>query len=117
MEKETIINERIRTAIEKSDFPNVSAFAKHIKVLQQTLSYCVNSKSDPHSSLVVAVLRGLPDLSAEWLMRGEGPMLLSRAAAPPAAATAARIARLEDEVRWLREMLAGAVARRGGGGQ
>lgn len=125
MENETIINERIRAAIEESDFPNVSAFAKHINVLQQTLNYCVNSKSDPHSSLVVAVLRGLPDLSAEWLMRGEGPMFLPRggavadgggcAAAPSDAANAARVARLEDEVRWLRGVLASLVARRGGG--
>ncbi len=68
------INDRIRQAVDQSEYRSVNAFSKAIGVAQTTLSGCTNGGKDPRSSLLVAILGGLPDLSAEWLMRGEGPM-------------------------------------------
>lgn len=124
----TTINERIKIAIESSVFKNVNAFSKHAGILRQTLSNVISGKAEPRYLLLASILRGLPSLSADWLMRGEGPMrrpvggapvggvdARGRGDEPSEAASAARIARLEDEVRWLREMLASSMARRGAG--
>ena len=71
---EDTVLQRVRVAIEKSGFRSVNAFSKQIGVLQPTLSSCVNGKKEPRASLLMSVLNGLPELSAEWLMRGEVTM-------------------------------------------
>ena len=68
------INERIKTIIEKGEYRSATAFAKKIGVAQTTLHYCISGTTEPRMGLVAAILDSLPDLSAEWLMRGEGPM-------------------------------------------
>ena len=71
---ENTINQRIKDAIEKSEKKIVYAFSKATGVSQQRLSLCVNGQTEPRASLLMSVLNGLPELSAEWLMRGEGTM-------------------------------------------
>ena len=71
---ENTINQRVGLAIENSPNKSVNSFAKRIGVPQATLSFCVNGQREPRASLLMSVLNGLPDLSAEWLMRGEGSM-------------------------------------------
>ena len=71
---ENTINQRIKDAIEKSEKKSVYAFSKATGVSQQRLSLCVNGQTEPRASLLMSVLNGLPELSAEWLMRGEGTM-------------------------------------------
>ena len=68
------INERIKAIIEKGEYRSATAFAKKIGVAQTTLHYCISGTTEPRMGLVAAILDGLPDLSAEWLIRGEGPM-------------------------------------------
>ncbi len=130
------INERIKIAIQNSIYKNVNAFARHSGIAQVTLCNYVNAKRTPNVAIVISILEKLPDLSAEWLMRGEGPMLKSgggvaqvgdvdasgvgnavavgggatatAAAAPSADVEALRAERdrLADEVKWLRGVLA-----------
>ena len=71
---ENTINQRVGLAIENSPNKSVNSFAKRIGVPQATLSFCVNGQREPRASLLMSVLNGLPELSAEWLMRGEGTM-------------------------------------------
>ena len=71
---ESSINERVKTIIEKGPYRSARAFAKSIGVAQPTIHHCISENSEPRIGLVMSILNGLPDLSAEWLMRGEGPM-------------------------------------------
>lgn len=134
------INERIKIAIENSIYKNVTAFARHAGLQQVTLCNYVNGKRTPSVAIVISILRGLPSLSAEWLMRGEGPMFkdaddvvraggvdargvgnavavgggaTASAAVPSADVEALRAERdrLADEVKWLRGVLAQTVGR------
>ena len=67
------INERIKELAWSAECRNVASLAKTIGVAKTTLNNCVNG-TEPRASLLAAILNGVPDLSAEWLMRGEGPM-------------------------------------------
>ncbi len=49
-------------------------FAKQVGSNKQTIGHIINNKSSPNFSIVHKILVGFPELSAEWLCRGEGPM-------------------------------------------
>ena len=68
------INERIKEAYGASGFRSVNAMAKALGVLQQTLNACMVGKAEPRASLIAAILNGLPNISARWLVCGVGPM-------------------------------------------
>ena len=68
-----IIRQRLNSIIEGGKFGTVTNLSKKINVPQTTLSNCANG-TEPRMSLLVSILTGLPNLSAEWLMRGEGSM-------------------------------------------
>ena len=68
------INERIKEAYGASGFRSVNAMAKALGVLQQTLNACMAGKAEPRASLIAAILNGLPNISARWLVCGVGPM-------------------------------------------
>ena len=53
---------------------SVSGFAKAINVAQTTLSEYLNNGKIPSFKVVNGILEAFPDVSAEWLLRGEGPM-------------------------------------------
>ena len=72
MSKDTI-NQRISEIVKKGNYGSISALAKRINVPQTSLNNCANG-TEPRMSLLVSILTGLPNLSAEWLMRGEGSM-------------------------------------------
>ena len=68
------INQRIKHITQSEKFSSVNGLAKHIGIAQTTLNNCVNGNKEPRATLLVSILTGLPNLSAEWLMRGEGSM-------------------------------------------
>ncbi len=134
------INERIKVAIQNSIYKNVNAFARHAGISQVTLCNYVNAKRTPSVAIVISILEKFPELSAEWLMRGEGPMFkdgggvaqvgdvdasgVGNAVAVGGGATASAAApsgdvealraerdRLADEVQWLRGVLAQTLGR------
>lgn len=73
------INQRINDVISQSGSASETAFARTIGVAQTTLNGCIRG-TEPRVGLVQSILTALPALSAEWLMRGEGPMWRAPAA-------------------------------------
>lgn len=53
---------------------SVCGFAKAINVAQTTLSEYLNNGKIPSFKVVNGILEAFPDVSAEWLLRGEGSM-------------------------------------------
>lgn len=53
---------------------SISGFAKAINVAQTTLSEYLNNGKVPSFKVVNGILEAFPDVSAEWLLRGEGTM-------------------------------------------
>lgn len=105
---ETSVGQRIREVIKETGCSSISAFAKKIRVAQPTLNHCVNDNTEPRMTLLSAILSGLPSLSAEWLMRGEGPMMRGAPSPPPEPLGGAddEVVRLRAENAVLREQLA-----------
>lgn len=66
------IVQRIKKLIEeKYGARGTTSFAKAIGVEQVTLSRQLNGQRGLSFDIVVAILKGFPDVSAEWLLRGE----------------------------------------------
>jgi transcriptional regulator with XRE-family HTH domain len=53
---------------------SICGFAKAINVAQTTLSEYLNNGKIPSFKVVNGILEAYPDVSAEWLLRGEGAM-------------------------------------------
>lgn len=67
---------RIRKIIEAEALTR-SDFAKKIEMSKYTLDGYLDGKNKPALALAEGILRAYPDISAEWLMRGEGSMYRS----------------------------------------
>ncbi len=67
------IIERLKKVIE-SQKTSVRAFASHHGLKQQTLSNQLNGTRELSLTTILAVLTANEEISAEWLMRGEGTM-------------------------------------------
>lgn len=53
---------------------SLSAFTKAINVGQSTMSEYINRGKKPSGVIITAILKQFPDVSAEWLLRGEGDL-------------------------------------------
>lgn len=108
MAKKSCVCQRIADVLKSEDIKSINSFSKTIGVPQQTLSNCVNGTSEPRVTVAEAILSGLPTLSAEWLMRGEGPMMRGASSPPPEPLGGAddEVVRLRAENAVLREQLA-----------
>ena len=69
------ILQRIKGIIEAKGY-TVNAFALHIGIAQTTLSTYFTKDRFPAYETLYAILHTFPDISAEWLMRGEGSMFV-----------------------------------------
>lgn len=68
---------RILKLIETKTYGNEADFALKIGVKQQTLNNYTNGKRPVKLDTVLAILYTFSDISAEWLLRGKGEMILS----------------------------------------
>ena len=68
---------RLRTFI-KSLGISERAFALNCGIAQNTMTYYLSEQRKPSYEAVEKILSSYPDLSAEWLTRGNGNMLLSQ---------------------------------------
>ena len=67
------IVQRIKSLVEeKFGARGTTSFAKAIGVEQVTLSRYLNGSRSLSLDVIEAILRTFPDISAEWLLRGEG---------------------------------------------
>ena len=69
--------ERILKLIETKTYGNEADFALKIGIKQQTLNNYTNGKRPVKLDTVLAILHTYSDVSAEWLLRGKGEMLIS----------------------------------------
>lgn len=69
--------ERILKLIETKTYGNEADFALKIGKKQQTLNNYTNGKRPVKLDTVLAILHTYSDVSAEWLLRGKGEMILS----------------------------------------
>lgn len=72
---ENIIVQRIRLFLESNSI-SVNNLAKQIGVAQATLNPQLRGDRALSSKVVELILANFPDVSAEWLLRGKGNMLL-----------------------------------------
>lgn len=78
---ENVINQRIKEII-RLENTNDKDFAIAINVPQNTLSQIFSRGNYPKSDLILSILTTYPNISAEWLMRGEGEMLRTKRSLP-----------------------------------
>lgn len=73
---EQTINGRIREFINYLDITD-SAFAKKTGVTQSVIASMFMRGTEPSAKVLISILAVFEDISAEWLLRGEGKMLIS----------------------------------------
>nr|DAU87665.1 MAG TPA: repressor protein C2 [Caudoviricetes sp.] len=71
---ESSVKQRIREILTVKE-SNPTKLSKDFSVNQKTLNNQINSDVQLSSSTILLILKAFPDLSAEWLLRGEGNML------------------------------------------
>ncbi|WP_162055058.1 helix-turn-helix domain-containing protein [Pontibacter pamirensis] len=75
---QTPINERIKLIIEEYKH-TPSSFARSIGSSRQTVTNIIEGRNKPSYDFLLSILVAEPDVSSDWLMKGEGHMLKSRA--------------------------------------
>lgn len=85
---------------------SVNLFAKSSGLKQTTLSDQINGESKISAITLTALLEYFPNLSAEWLLRGEGDMLKADTTPLPLAEVTQELSsNNEEELAKLREQL------------
>ena len=82
MTNNNTINGRIREIILSAGITD-SAFAKRIGVTQSVVASMFQRGTEPSAKVLTSILLTYEDISAEWLLRGKGQMLLSEVTPDP----------------------------------
>ena len=82
MTNNNTINGRIRERILSVGITD-SAFAKRIGVTQSVIASMFQRGTEPSAKVLTSILLTYEDISAEWLLRGKGQMLLSEVTPDP----------------------------------
>ena len=82
MTNNNTINGRIRAIILSAGITD-SAFAKRIGVTQSVIASMFQRGTEPSAKVLTSILLTYEDISAEWLLRGKGQMLLSEVTPDP----------------------------------
>lgn len=69
------INERVAKLAEATS-ESLNKFSAKINASQPTISAIVNGETKPSFGLLEKIFETYPQLSAEWMMRGDGKMFL-----------------------------------------
>lgn len=73
---ETTVNERIAQIISQCGYKSKRSFAEKIAVAQTSLNDILRG-AEPKYSTLYKILEAEPLISAEWLLRGKGEMLIA----------------------------------------
>ena len=82
MTNNNTINGRIREIILSAGITD-SAFVKRIGVTQSVIASMFQRGTEPSAKVLTSILLTYEDISAEWLLRGKGQMLLSEVTPDP----------------------------------
>lgn len=69
--------ERVLKLIETKTYGNEKDFALQIGIKQQTINNYTKGKRTVSLDAIIAILTAYEDVSAEWLLRGKGEMILT----------------------------------------
>lgn len=93
---ENLISQRVREFLSCNSI-SINSLAKQINVAQATLNPQLRGDRTLAANIVVKILEAFPDISAEWLLRGEGEMYKSNSGSAQVEAT---ITLSQDESIW-----------------
>ena len=93
---ENLITQRVREFLSCNSI-SINSLAKQIHVAQATLNPQLRGDRTLAANIVVKILEAFPDISAEWLLRGEGEMYRSNSGSAQIEATAKQS---QDESIW-----------------
>ncbi len=68
------VNERIVLIMNEKNL-NKNSFAKLIGMSQPTIKQVENKENLPSLKFLLEILKAFPDISAEWLLTGQGKMI------------------------------------------
>ena len=101
MTNNNTINGRIREIILSAGITD-SVFAKRIGVTQSVIASMFQRGTEPSAKVLTSILLTYEDISAEWLLRGKGSMLLQKEETEPGMdklkSIVYTIANLQDEI-------------------
>ena len=69
------INQRVRSMLKQKGI-SITALSKVINIPQATLNRQISGESSMTANVIESILTYFEDVSAEWLLRGKGKMLL-----------------------------------------
>lgn len=101
VELEQTLKQRVEEVVKLHYNGSVNKFSAALDIRQTTLNDQINGKSKISAAALLALLDVHPDISAEWLLRGNGSMLLSQ----PQHETLTGEIRDDTETEELRERL------------
>ena len=93
---ETTVAQRIKSILNDNQI-SIAAFAKMIGMLQVTCNRQIRGDQAVSLAMIEGFLHVFPDVSAEWLLRGEGEMYKSNSGS---AQVEAAITPSQDESIW-----------------
>ena len=93
---ETTVAQRIKSILNDNQI-SIAAFAKMIGMLQVTCNRQIRGDQAVSLAMIEGFLHVFPDISAEWLLRGEGEMCKSNSGSAHVEATAKPS---QDESIW-----------------
>lgn len=93
---ETTVAQRIKSILNDNQI-SIAAFAKMIGMLQVTCNRQIRGDQAVSLAMIEGFLHVFPDISAEWLLRGEGEMYKSNSVSPQFEAS---ITPSQDESIW-----------------
>lgn len=93
---ENLISQRVREFLSCNSI-SINSLAKQINVAQATLNPQLRGDRTLAANIVVKILEAFPDISAEWLLRGEGEMCKSNSGSAQVEAT---VTLSQDESIW-----------------
>ena len=93
---ETTVAQRIKSILNDNQI-SIAAFAKMIGMLQVTCNRQIRGDQAVSLAMIEGFLHVFPDISAEWLLRGEGKMCKSNSGS---AQVEAAITPSQDESIW-----------------
>lgn len=84
MEKldEKTVNQRIMEFLKFMKI-SVNSMCKELNLKQSTVNGQLNGTNTLSADTIVHVIRAYPELSAEWVLRGKGPMILNELSIDP----------------------------------